>query len=308
MTAHRLSWFHLGSLFSLAVSLPGALAGCDITLFDGTCERDGIVYHPGDSFPDNDGCNSCYCNEDGSVACTLMACISGCTYEGVDHAPGASFPASDGCNTCTCDPSGSGNVACTKIGCHACEPGEEIPAGDGCNTCTCDADGNRICTDAYCPETCTYGGASHESGDVFPADDGCNTCTCSVDGKVVCTDAGCPETCAYGGASYEPGGSFPSLDGCNTCTCLAGGDVACTERACACDPKTEWWRSYVGSSPEECTLIDFICPESTAYFQSACGCGCEQDASCPPSFDCMPPEPCDVEAIQQRCPYSGIVY
>ncbi|WP_437816685.1 hypothetical protein [Sorangium sp. So ce1078] len=275
---------------------------------DATCEVGDVVYNPGDSFPDKDGCNTCYCDEGGGVSCTDAHCISDCTYEGVDHAPGASFPASDGCNTCTCDPSGSGNVACTRIACHPCEPGEEVPAGDQCNSCTCDADGNLVCTDVYCPENCTYGGVSFEPGDVFPADDGCNTCTCHVDGNVICTDARCPETCTYGGASYEPGDSFPSLDGCNTCTCLDGGGVACTERACACDPESEWWRDYVGSSPEECALIDFICPESASYFQSACGCGCEQDVSCPPSFNCMPPAACDVEAIQQRCPYSEIAY
>lgn len=270
MTAHRLSWFHVSGLLSFAaLASAGALAGCNINVVGGgtTCEVDGVVHDPGESFPAEDGCNTCVCSDDGTVACTLRACVAGCTYDGVDHPPGASFPASDGCNTCTCDPSGSGNVGCTKIACHGCEPGAEFPADDGCNSCTCDADGNLLCTDVFCAEGCTQDGID-----------------------------------------YKPGESFPSPDGCNTCTCTVDGAIACTERACACDPEAEWWRSYVADSPEQCQVIDFICPENTDYFGNACGCGCEQDASCPEYFNCMPPEPCDVEAIQARCPYSQIVY
>ncbi|WP_437319146.1 hypothetical protein [Sorangium sp. So ce385] len=271
MTAHRLPWFHISGLLSVAVALAsaGALAGCHINVVDGgtPCDVDGTVYSPGDSFLDKDGCNTCVCSDDGTIACTRKACVPGCTYDGVNHAPGDSFRASDGCNACICDPSGSGNVECSTIACEGCAPGEELPMDDGCNTCRCDADGIAVCT------------------------------------AVLCYDG-----CFYEGSIYEVGEAFPSIDGCNTCTCAADGSVACTERACACDPEAEWWRSYAGDSPETCQLIDFVCPDTTAYFQNACGCGCEQDASCPPSFNCMPPEPCDVEAIQERCPYSEIVF
>ncbi|AUX40746.1 uncharacterized protein SOCE26_021470 [Sorangium cellulosum] len=267
MTAHRLSWSHLGTLLSIAVAAPLALAGCNVTLIGGgdTCEVDGAVYSPGDSFPASDGCNTCTCTEDGTVACTLMECVSSCTYEGVEYPAGASFPASDGCNTCTCDASGSGNVGCTKIACPSCVPGEEF--FDGCNTCSCDEAGGLICTDRYCPPGCDYGGVT-----------------------------------------YAPGDSFPSDDGCNTCTCTADGGVACTERACVCDPESEWWRNYVTEDREICPLIDFVCPENTTHFQSDCGCGCEQDKSCPEFFNCMPPAECDAAALQARCPYSEIAY
>ena len=41
---------------------------------DATCEYGGQVYPAGSSFPSTDGCNTCGCSEDGSVACTDMAC------------------------------------------------------------------------------------------------------------------------------------------------------------------------------------------------------------------------------------------
>ena len=44
---------------------------------DATCEGpDGTMYAPGDSFPDADGCNTCFCSDDGSAGCTEMACVS----------------------------------------------------------------------------------------------------------------------------------------------------------------------------------------------------------------------------------------
>ena len=99
----------LATLASLALSLA---AGCD----GGggvMCSYDGKVYKPGDSFPSSDGCNSCGCSADGSVACTLRACLDKtCLYEGKVYNPGDSFPSSDGCNTCTCGADGA--VGCTK--------------------------------------------------------------------------------------------------------------------------------------------------------------------------------------------------
>lgn len=42
------------------------------------CTYDGETYEPGESFPAGDGCNTCTCAEDGSVACTLIACPDVC--------------------------------------------------------------------------------------------------------------------------------------------------------------------------------------------------------------------------------------
>ena len=96
-----------------------------------------------------------------------------------------------------------------------------------------------------------------------------------------------------------------------TITCLdtlIDGGPAPLQDGGACTPGAEYNRNYVGSSPDQCALIDFICPANTTYFANGCGCGCEQDASCPEFVDCMPgpgtPDPlCGVEGAQ-RCPYT----
>ncbi len=64
---------------------------------------------------------------------------------------------------------------------------------------------------------------------------------------------------------------------------LCGTSILCLPGGC--DPDAEPHRSYIGSSPEECTLIDFVCDTDHSYFSNACGCGCEQ---CPDYIDCMP--------------------
>lgn len=187
------------------------------------------------------------------------------------------------------------------------QAGESFPALDGCNTCTCFEDSTVACTELACAEGCEYAGQLYGTGESFPAGDGCNTCTCEVGGFVSCTLAVCG-VCSYNGQSYVPGDVFPAGDGCNSCTCLDDGSVACTDMACACDPAAEWWRDYVGMSPEECALIDFGCPPNTTGFENACGCGCEQSKDCPQFFDCMPPNPCDVQKIKEQCPYSEIAF
>lgn len=41
--------------------------------FSKSCQIGGKTYKSGESFPAEDGCNSCSC-DNGNVACTLMAC------------------------------------------------------------------------------------------------------------------------------------------------------------------------------------------------------------------------------------------
>jgi hypothetical protein len=146
----------------------------------------------------------------------------------------------------------------------------------------------------------------------------CGCCPCaegSRNGSLVCT-GGCwapaPDGatgCTYRGRNYALGAVLNAGDGCNTCTCGTGGVVACTEKACTCDPAKEVnKRKYVGASTAQCAVIDFACTGNTTMFQNACGCGCEQDPSCPEWFDCMPPSPCDPTQIKDKCPYSGIAY
>ncbi len=197
-------------------------------------------------------------------------------------------------------------VTCT-VGDRTYQPGDTFLDADGCNTCSCGLDGTVGCTAMACVKPCTYGGQQYTPGATFPAGDGCNSCTCQQDGGVACTEKACP-SCVYAGKTWRPGDTFPAIDGCNTCACAADGSVGCTKRACACDPSKEWYRHYVGSSPEQCAVIDFACPANTTGFANDCGCGCEQAATCPQWFDCMPPKPCDEASIKAACPYSGITY
>ncbi len=304
----------LATLTTAAALLAIPLTGCESGGSGGapedktTCDYDGKQYDAGVNFDSTDGCNTCSCAANGGVACTTMACATTCEYEGASYQAGDTFDAADGCNTCTCEPDGS--VACTEMGCApTCEMGGEV-YNDGetwdvdCNTCTCNA-GNADCTLAECFD-CEYEGEQYSAGDTFGAGDGCNDCTCEEGGSVACTEMACaPTGCAYYGTTYAEGDTFDSIDGCNTCECT-GATASCTEIACACDADNEWYRDYVGSSVEECALIDFGCPDNTTYFSNQCGCGCEQSSECPQFFNCMPPSDCDEEAIEKQCPYSEI--
>jgi hypothetical protein len=190
-------------------------------------------------------------------------------------------------------------------------PGKVYRAGDtfqnDCNTCTCNEDGSITCTEMGCGPTCTHEGQGYNAGDSFPAGDGCNLCTCMSSGAVSCTEAVCGKSCMYDNQEYEPGETFTATDGCNTCTCYTDGSVGCTEIDCNCNPATEWWRHYESMVESECALLDFMCPPNTVRFDNPCGCGCEQDASCQQTYDCTPPNMCDIPMIQADCPYSEIL-
>lgn len=261
---------HLGLAALGGVALLSGLACGPTVSTGGDCFYDDKWYDAGDTFPATDGCNTCFCDENGGVGCTEMGCLGTCEWNGQIYDEGASFPAGDGCNTCSCGPDGS--VACTKLAC---------PQGQ-----------------------CSHEGYFHAPGEGWESFDQCESCSCQPDGQAVCSDNGVCSSCYYAGTLYQSGDSFPALDGCNTCTCDEGG-IACTEIACACDPAKEWWRSYVGNA-EECQVIDFDCSDPTTSFFNQCGCGCEQPSWCPQVFDCEPPKACDVEQIQQMCPMSQI--
>jgi hypothetical protein len=151
----------------------------------------------------------------------------------------------------------------------------------------------------------------------------CGCCPCEegmVNGVLVClggcwadgVDAGVMPGCSSGDEWYAVGASVPDPERCNTCTCEANGMVTCTTMDCVCYPANEThWRSYVGTSPGQCMTIDYVCTGNTTAFNNDCGCGCQQAASCPEWFDCMPSPgapACDEAAIHAQCPFSAIAY
>lgn len=126
------------------------------------CLYNGREYTSGMKFDADDGCNTCFCEDDGSVSCTEKACFddgkSFCTdAAGNVYRPGESFTAPDGCNTCHCGENGV--AACTKMFCRPPEP--EPVYTDG--FCFGDTDCNEgdICSVAYgdCMSACRDGSA-----------------------------------------------------------------------------------------------------------------------------------------------------
>ncbi len=169
--------------------------------------------------------------------------------------------------------------------------GVAFPMGDNCNTCSCSSTGTVMCTMMACPVGCEFNGAYLAAGESVPAGDGCNTCYCDAGSStgtagISCTDMACIGSCSYAGKMYANGESFASTDGCNSCSC-SNGNVLCTAKACVCNPPTEYWRSYVSTSPTQCMVIDYACQTNTAPFSNACGCGCEQSRDCPQYFPCV---------------------
>lgn len=69
LRARRLSAF----LLALAL-LPPACGGSSEE--PSRCHYAGKTYGEGDSFPSDDGCNTCSCMSDGNVGCTAKACLS----------------------------------------------------------------------------------------------------------------------------------------------------------------------------------------------------------------------------------------
>ncbi len=67
----RLASASLGCFVLLAWAVPGC--GSQVTVF-GDCVTDSGTYDVGETFPAGDGCNTCSCDEGGSVSCTEMAC------------------------------------------------------------------------------------------------------------------------------------------------------------------------------------------------------------------------------------------
>ena len=126
----------------------------------GDCTYQGQSYNAGDSFPAGDGCNSCSCDEGGSVSCTEIACscegreycdcVGGCEPL-IDLGSGCFCPAEEPF-CCAENPDDCGNCACggaTYLGCvqaGLCEVTE----------IECPSDTRLETTDEGCPE-CTGG-------------------------------------------------------------------------------------------------------------------------------------------------------
>ena len=276
----------------------------------GACTYAGKGYEAGDDFAASDGCNTCSCAADGSVACTDIACgeepptsgtppvdagpAGSCTYRGATYQAGATFRDSDGCNSCRC--AANGEVACTLVSCvrdasvdasqgptrASCmhggklyQTGESFPDDDGCNKCTCSADGAVECTLIECSPMCQHLGKTYKVGEALPESE-TESCFCGMQGVV-----SCQKKCSYGGKTVTSGTSFPALDGCNSCTCNEGA-VSCTEKAC---------------SVATCTLNGRMYKQGETFYDAqrcnACSCTASGGVTCSARV-CDPSDSCSI--------------
>uniref|UniRef100_A0A336LYS6 CSON010969 protein n=1 Tax=Culicoides sonorensis TaxID=179676 RepID=A0A336LYS6_CULSO len=228
---------------------------------------------PGQTVLADDGCNTCFCNADGSIGgCTFKLCVNRQVRSAADNfndptapnfscTPGASFKHADGCNDCRCSENGK-HAACTLKLC----PGTF----------------DKPRRDPYAPDfQCTPG-----STFVNPAD-GCNMCTCKEDGTTAeCTQTACADEHhkvkrspvnndpASPDFSCQPGTSFKHADGCNDCTCAANGKLAiCTLKLC---PGT------FDKPRRDPYAPDFHCTPGSTFVNPADGCNmctCKEDGT-----------------------------
>jgi len=126
-----------------------------------TCIYGGKTYQPGATFRALDGCNSCSCMSDGTVGCTLMACLgdSGWPPPAADASLDAPIDGAPADLAAAPDEAGRADVTAVDAGKDAVAGcawgGETIPPGqslsDGCNTCVCSTNGTLACTARACP-------------------------------------------------------------------------------------------------------------------------------------------------------------
>jgi len=128
-----------------------------------------------------DGCNTCFCNEDGTFrACTELACLKynqpKCTEcRGNLQWNNCTSPCFITCNNVTCVEEKINHDCVSRCECPLSYPIYDINNG------TCVGDG--FCTiKTYCPNNC------------FVYFDGCNDCTCYDNGTNICTHRPCAYT------------------------------------------------------------------------------------------------------------------
>ena len=182
----------------------------------GSCIYQGKSYAAGARFPASDGCNSCSCEADGSVACTLIGCQNECGALQSQYA--AALERAKKCNpkshSIHCQATAAATLPC---GCST--PVDAVNTEAISELSALSEQANSACGEALCAPC-------------VPPRPG----TCSDAGR--CEDAPFSEepakaACKVGDVVYPNGFTgVPDLDGCNTCTCSDGALSACTKVGC----------------------------------------------------------------------------
>lgn len=319
-TEKRLTMIALVAIGTLAAGI--FAAGCtwpEAEVKPKGCEYKGATYAAGESFKDD--CNTCFCNDDGTVACTKIGCVATCEYDGTLYKDGDQFKSTDGCNSCSCK---SGGVICTKMACvKTCTSTDDCPEGQWCGygekrVCKPYAALGESCGGFMMPEYVQICAPEHTCVNLNPmVMDLPGRCATKCDSDAQCgkneyctgTNGGCRayvsegEQC--GGINAEkcaPGLSCNAEDTWSTGTC---------EKAPSCT-YDESYLSYVSKDPEKCKVIKYAC-QSGEGFSNSCGCGCKV---CPEWINCMPSigaarPNCSGEALaklKSYCPNTQVAY
>ena len=207
-----------------------------------TCTYNGQTYAPGDSFPAADGCNSCGCNEDGRVACTLIGCD---TCESVAQDYAAAFD-----HAAACDPKGA--EQCTL----------SIAEGLACNCPAFVNPDNADAISAAQAKQLLYTKMSCGQGIQ------CGACAeptlgyCSAQGRCESLGDGSEPACKVAGVVYKSGSSgIPDPISCNQCSCQAG-QLNCTEIGCSkpCPADTTYAEQCAQCGPTAaCLIVEHAC-------------------------------------------------
>jgi hypothetical protein len=240
-------------LFALAVAACGGSSSGSDEL---QCIYDGRTYDVGQTFPDQDDCNTCSCESDGRVACTLLACdscgdVTNRYDEAMAEARSCDPERTDQCSkqvieglACGCQAfvNASKTSAITEAGVAQARY-QELSCGGGvvCGPCLapisayCSAAGR--CEPVYdngAGAACKVNGVVYESGAAgIPDPSTCNECECS-DGQLICTEIYCPNACPpdeiYGSQCAQCG----PADDCEVVEhgCLPVCEDTCDEGAC----------------------------------------------------------------------------
>lgn len=172
----------------------------------GTCTYDGNTYTAGQTFPATDGCNTCTCLDDGSVACTEIACQQcggiaqiPCNAGSYCNWPDGSCGGDDGLGVCAPIPEACDKNFAPVCGCDGTTYG---------NACEAAAAGVSVVFDGACDDKTCGGLAGKQCG----AGDYCHYAdgTCGIDDNSgVCEPIpqNCPDNvdpvCACGGITYS---------------------------------------------------------------------------------------------------------
>jgi len=220
------------------------------------CVVDGVSHRPGDSFPSPDGCNQCFCSENGQVGCTERFCLATCGgIQGLTCADDqyCSFPPETQC--------GSGDQT------GVCEFRPEACTFEFLPVCGCDGVSyGNACSAASAGVSVIHEGECG-GGPQCRTDSDCPIPPCACldeNGDGICENQ-CPVPVCRDGACGVRGGGLQLGDSCggfrlpNTGNCAEG--LFCQHQPGAL--------CGAADAPGECVLIPDVCAD---IFDPVCGC------------------------------------